>query len=287
MNWIYNKNVIVTGASSGIGKEICKLLAIKYNCKVLGVARTESKLLDLQNEIKIQNKSFDYYCMDVGNSDSWRSFKKNLLDTRFMPDILINNAGTMPPFENFSYIDENTVERVYKTNFFSVTYSVRELIPLLLKSKSPAIINISSAGALSCMPGVSIYDSSKSALKTFSETLHCELKGKVYISTIMPGFAKTNLFSSSDNNSQVIDEKDKILVNHFCMAVEKMAKKIVRVIKHKKARAIIGFDAKSLNFMYKIAPQTSGKFIGFVMKKSKLNSFDKIFDINKIDENMH
>lgn len=286
MNWIFKKNVVVTGASSGIGKEICKLLAVKYNCKVLGVARTESKLIDLQKEIHLQGGVFDYYCMDVGNSDSWKKLKEQLLNVNFNLDIIINNAGTMPPFENFSYIDEQTVERVYKTNFFSVTYSVRELLPLLLESKFPAIINISSAGALSCMPGVSIYDSSKSALKTFSETLHCELKGKVYVSTILPGFAKTNLFSSRDNSAEVIAEKDKKLVNHFCMPVQKMAKKIIRVIKRKKARAIIGFDAKSLNFMYKITPQTSGKFIGFVMKKSKLKSFEKVFSINKIDKNM-
>lgn len=286
MNWLYNKNVIITGASSGIGKQICLLLSAKYNCNILGIARTESKLVELQNEIQLQNKSFNYYCMDVGNSENWIELKRHIQEINFIPDILINNAGTMPPFLNFSYIDEQTVERVYKTNFFSATYSIRELLPLLLKSKTPAIINISSAGALSCMPGVSIYDSSKSALKTFSETLHCELKGKVYVSTIMPGFAKTNLFSSKDNKEEIINEKDKKLVNHFCMPVKKMAKKIVRTIKRKKARAIIGFDAKCLNFMYKITPQTSGKFIGFVMKKSKLKSFEKIFVTNKIDDNM-
>ncbi len=285
MNWLYNKNVILTGASSGIGKEICLLLTKKYNCTVLGVARTESKLLSLKNDINSQNELFDYYCMDVGEGSNWHELKNFVESSNFLPDILINNAGTMPPFENFTYINEQKMEKVFKTNFFSATYSIREFLPLLLKSKTPAIINISSSGALSCMPGVSAYNSSKSALKTFSETLHCELKGKVFVSTIMPGFAKTNLFTSQDNSRNVIDDKDKKLVNRFCMPVNKMAKKIVRAIKHKKARAIIGFDAKCLNLMYKITPQTSGKFIGFVMKKSKLTSFGKIFTFNAPSQN--
>ena len=62
-------------------------------------------------------------------------------------------------------------------------------------------------------------------------------------------------------------------------ASRKNGKKIVKVIKRKKSRAIIGFDAKCLNLIYKIAPQTRGKFIGYIMKKSKLNSFKKIFEI--------
>lgn len=255
------------------------LLTEKYKCNVLGVARTESNLENLQKEITKNNGLFNYYCMDVSESENWYKLRIYTENINFKPDILINNAGVMPPFENFSYIDEQIVDKVYKTNFFSVTYGVKTFLPILLKSKYPAIINISSAGALSCMPGVSIYNSSKSALKTFSETLHCELKGKVFVSTIMPGFAKTNLFSSKDNKNDVIDIKDKNFVNKFCMPVEKMAKKIVKVIKRKKSRAIIGFDAKCLNLVYKIAPQTSGKFIGYIMKKSKLNSFKKIFEI--------
>ena len=86
---IYNNNVVVTGASSGIGKEICKLLAVKYNCKVLGVARTESKLNTKRQEPKLalmqkvlilwkksQCKPVESLLILLLKSQSWNFLKK-------------------------------------------------------------------------------------------------------------------------------------------------------------------------------------------------------------------
>lgn len=274
MNWIYNKNIIITGASSGIGKELSTILINKYNCKVLGVARTESKLEATKQEL---GENFSYYPLDVSKKENWDSLAKYLEDINFAPDILINNAGTMAPFESFVSTSEDTDERIFKTNFLSVTYAVRSLLPVLERSKTPAIINISSASALGCLPGVASYSASKSALKTFSEILHCELRGKVFVSTIMPGFIKTNLFHSKDNKKDVFDTKDEKLFNTISMRVDKAAKKIVRIIKRKKARAIIGMDAKLINCMYKLTPQTSGRLIGWVMRASKLKTFENVY----------
>ena len=61
------------------------------------------------------------------------------------------------------------------------------------------------------------------------------------------------------------------------MRVDKAAKKIVRIIKRKKARAIIGMDAKLINCMYKLTPQTSGRLIGWVMRVSKLKTFENVY----------
>ena len=196
MNWLYNKNIIISGASSGIGKEVSKILIEKYNCHILGVARTESKLQDFKTELANMGDHFDYYPLDVGNKDGWKDLIKHMETINFSPDILINNAGTMSPFESFEISTEESSERIFKTNFLSVTYAIKALLPVLKKSKTPAIVNISSASALGCLPGVASYSASKSALKTFSEILHCELRGQVYVSTIMPGFIKTNLFKA-------------------------------------------------------------------------------------------
>ena len=277
MNWLYNKNIIVTGASSGIGKEVSKLLIEKYNCHILGVARTESKLEAFKQELGEKSNYFCYFPMDTGIEENWQKLTIFMQENSFAPDVLINNAGTMTPFDAYENSTTEQVEKVFKTNFLSVTYSVRTLLPVLEKSSSPAIINISSASALCALPGVSIYSASKSALKTFSEILHCELKGKVFVSTIMPGFAKTNLFYSKDNKKDIIESKDKNIIDKFSMNVDKMAKKIVRVIKHKKARAIIGLDAKLINFMYKLAPQTSGRLVGWVMRKTKMKTFETVY----------
>lgn len=276
MNWLYNKNIIISGASSGIGKELVKILVKKYNCRIMGVARNEDKLLALKKELSEFGLNFNYYVMDVSINNNWKRFKNYLINTNFMPDVLINNAGTMTPFEKFLNIDEEKVERVFKTNFFASTYSIRELLPVLENSKTPAIINISSASALCVIPGVSIYSASKSALKAFSETLHIELHKKVYVCTIMPGFAKTNLFKTKDNSKDIISDIDKKIVDKFSMEATKMANKIISKIKHKKARAIIGIDAKLLNAFYKMMPNKSGVIIGKILKKSKMESFKNV-----------
>ncbi len=278
MNYLYNKNIIISGASSGIGKEVSKILINKYNCHLLGLARTESKLEAFKQELGEKSNHFDYFAMDTGVKENWEKLALHMQEINFAPDILINNAGTMTPFAAFEKSTDEQVEKVFKTNFLSVTYSVEVLLPILKKSATPAIINISSASALCCLPGVSIYSASKSALKTFSEILHTELRGKVFVSTIMPGFAKTNLFYSKDNSKDIIESKDKNIIDKFSMNVDKMARKIVRVISRKKARAIIGFDAKLVNFMYKCTPQTSGRLIGWVMKKTKMKTFEDIFE---------
>ena len=277
MNWLYNKKVIISGASSGIGKEVSKILIHKYNCYILGVARTESKLQDFKTELGDKSTMFDYFPLDVGNKDGWQDLINHMQNINFVPDILINNAGTMSPFESYERATEESCERIFKTNFLSVTYAVKALLPILKQSQTPAIINISSASALGCLPGVASYSASKSALKTFSEILHCELRGQVYVATIMPGFIKTNLFHSKDNAKAVIESKDEKLINSISMPVDKAARKIVRVMKRKQARSIIGMDAKLINLMYKLTPQTSGRVVGSVMKASKLKTFENIY----------
>lgn len=281
MNWIFNKNIILSGASSGIGKALATILITKYNCHIMGLARTESKLEAFKQELGDQGNLFDYYPMDVGISENWEKLRDYLIEISFRPDILINNAGTMTPFESFEHINEEQTNRVMRTNFLSVTYAVRDLLPLLQESKTPAIINISSASALGCLPGVSIYSASKSALKSFSEILHAEQRGKVYVATILPGFVKTNLFTNKDNSKDIINQKDKKIIDRFSMRADKMAKKIIRTIKRKRARAVIGADAKFLNICYKLFPQASGKMMGNIMKISKMDTFEDVYKKEK------
>ncbi|MGN0798249.1 MAG: SDR family NAD(P)-dependent oxidoreductase [Christensenellales bacterium] len=283
MNWILNKTVIVTGASSGIGQNICCVLAKKYNCKIIGIARNIEKLRATGKLIKNINGEFTPYQLDVSSENGWIELKNYLENNNIQIDVLINCAGTMPPFECGKDIEKETFERIFAVNFFSATYAVRQLFPLIIKSKTPAILNISSISGLGVFPGTSAYSASKSALKTYSEILHSELKGKVFVSTVLPGFVKTNLFSSKDNVKDVICEQDKSFVNKFSMPAEKMAKKIVKVLARKKSRAIIGIDAKLINFLSKIMPQKTGNLLMKIMKKSGLKSFADIFENDKRD----
>ena len=94
--WYFDKTVIVTGASSGFGKLICEHLVNNCACKVYGIARRESNLQLLKEQL---GENFDYFAMDVSIEQNWIDLAKKLNENNIFPDVLINNAGILPKFK--------------------------------------------------------------------------------------------------------------------------------------------------------------------------------------------
>lgn len=275
--WLFNKTVILSGASGGIGRELAKQLIKDYGCHVIGTGRSEQKMLSLSASLGDYSGNFEYYLFDASDADSWRSFAKTLDKKHIKPDILINNCGIMPNFAAFSPCEYGgdisyDVIRVSDTNYHSAVYAISELMPMLKKSDTPAIINVSSAAALAALPGTSAYSASKAALKSFTECLAVEQRGNIYVGLICPGFAKSDIFREQRHFDQ------NKLIDFFSMDSDKMAKKIIRSIKHHKTKAVIGLDAKSMDIMYRLFGCASLRLFYRVMKASKLELFDDIFN---------
>ena len=281
--WIYGKNVVITGASSGLGFHIAKLLASRYSCNIIGTGRSETKLIKAKEEIdkEVQRSktketefygSFNYKIFDVSNNEDWVLFKNYLNQINFKVDVVINNAGVMLPFEKFETQKIEEVEALFKTNFFSHVYSYKTFIEDLKKNRG-ALINISSSSALCPVVGCAIYSASKAATKNFTEAIAVEHKKEVYISVVCPGFTKTELFRKETKPSKFMDA--------FSMKAPKMAKKIVKGIVRKKKRMVFGTDAHFMSGLYRIAPKATPSFVGWVLDKSKDPMFDKVFVDNK------
>ena len=153
------KTAIVTGASSGIGAEIVRILTGEYNVKVIGVARNLEKLQNFKTSLKNADL-FTPFNFDVGSLDGFLKLENYLNENKILPDILINCAGVLPKFESFNsqtnYLD------VINTNFLSVVYSAQVLLPYIKKQKG-VMINVSSSSALCPFAGISIYTATKSA----------------------------------------------------------------------------------------------------------------------------
>ena len=96
--WFDGKTVVITGASSGFGKLLSEKLIKNHNCKVIGIARTQSKLEDLK---AILGDNFTFSAFDVGDKSKWLEFSDYLTKQNIQVDILINNAGVLPPFAQF------------------------------------------------------------------------------------------------------------------------------------------------------------------------------------------
>lgn len=170
-------NIIVTGASRGIGYETVKILAADTGNKIIALARNRNALEKLKRECNTGN----VYIVAVDLAD--KNMKKKLIpfiqkQFKFI-DVLINNAGAIvnKPIQNTSDTD---LENVYNVNVLSVYKLIRDLIPLLKKAKQGShIVNISSMGGVQGsvkFSGLSAYSSSKGAVAVLTECLAQELK---------------------------------------------------------------------------------------------------------------
>lgn len=276
-NWVNNKTVIVTGASSGMGKGITMSLIKEHGCTVIGVARSEEKMKKVVEELGDYAAKFSYQLFDVSSEKNWVDFVGYLNENNIKPDVLVNNAGILPKFDKFQNYSVADIEKAMNINFYSAVYSMHALLPLLLESASPAIINVDSSASLMSLAGTSVYSASKSALKSLTESLREELRGKCYVGIICPGFTKTDIFRNQDS----ADDKGQKMLNMVSTSCDRMVKLIMNDIKTRRPLGVHGFDAGFMNYFGRIMPVQGGRLFSAVMKASKLPLFDPVFKDNK------
>ncbi len=272
-NWLKDEWIILSGASSGIGRELTKIFINRYGAKVFGIGRNEEKMLSLKAELGEFSERFAYALFDVSQRDAWQQFKNRLQSQEITPRLLINNAGAFPTFNTALRTKPETFERITQTNYFSIVYAVNEIAPLLTGNgkNKPAIVNIASSAALCTVVGTAAYSASKAAVKSYTEALALEEKGKKYVGLICPGTTATDLFQSDENTKNSA-------LNWIAMPANKMAKKIAKKILKKKRRAVVGWDAKLMNLTTKLMPVKGLFIIRSVMKASKSKVFTEVFD---------
>lgn len=271
-NWLKGQYVVLSGASSGIGKELCKLFITKYGANVIGIGRNEAKMQALQAELGAFSAQFSYVLFDVSDKNGWAQLKERLVQKAIHPILLLNNAGMFAPFQTITRSSVEDMEKVLNVNFRSTLYAVDAISPLLQgKDKHlPAIVNVSSSAALCTVVGAGAYSASKAALKSYTEALAMEEKGKKYVGYICPGTTATELFNADENTHNSA-------LDLVAMPAKKMAKKMARKILKKRRRAVLGWDAKLMNFTAKIMPVKGLFLIRGVMKVSKSKVFTNVF----------
>lgn len=275
-NWLNGKTVFLTGASGGIGRELCKLLVQKYGANVIGVGRSEEKMQTLSQEVKGATGSFSYRLFDVSDKSAWQACYDELLAQGVRLDAVIHNAGMFPSFNKTLNMPTETIEQVLKTNYLSAVYGTNALLPLLKgegKDK-PAIVFICSSSALCTVVGTAAYSASKSAMKGYAEALQMEEKGEKYIGIVYPGTTATELFRDDENTKNSA-------LDLIAMPAEKMAKKIAKRILRRRRRSVVGWDAKLMTLTAKLMPVWGLSIIAWVMKISKSKVFREVFKQEK------
>jgi short-subunit dehydrogenase len=180
-------NILLTGASSGIGKELVKNFSEKkFNLIVCGRSKIKlAKLKKIKNNIK-------YFKCDVSKEKEVIKFKKYVLKHYKRIDVIINSAGIYGEIGRFDKISFDSWKRAIEINFFGTVLICKHFIDLLLKSNVKKIINFSGGGAFNAFPNFSAYACSKAAVVRFTENLSEEFRSEgVTSNCIAPGFIAT------------------------------------------------------------------------------------------------
>ncbi len=273
--WYDNKTVILTGASSGIGKDLTERLVKEHGCKVIGIARNEERLNSLKNSLGTDGDRFTYYTFDVSVKENWESFAETVKQENIRPDILINNAGILPKFDRFLNYTVEELDKAMHINFYSCLYSMNTLMPVILQSDSAAVINIASSAALCSLAGTSVYSASKAALKSLTDAIREEHRKECYIGLVCPGFTKTNIFR---NQGTPVGSKAQKAMDFISTDCDRMCNLILRGMKNKRADMVFGADAHLMSVGNKLLGTVCSHASSAVMKASGLDLFKKVFE---------
>lgn len=259
---INKKNVIITGAASGVGKELTKQM-LKKGAHVAALDINEENLEVLKKELN--SKRLRTYKVDMGSSESIKQFTEEYRK-EFDVDIIINNAGIIQPFVKVESIEDNIIDKVMNVNFFGPVNLIRYLMKDLTKDrKKQYIVNISSMGGFFPFPGQTIYGASKAALKIFTEGLYAELENtNVKVLIVLPGAMNTNITKNSNVEINTSKEDN----NFKLLEPDVAAYKIIEAIENDKFKLFLGQDAKFLKFLYKINSKWA---ISYINKKMNIN----------------
>lgn len=173
-------NIIVTGASRGIGYELVKLLSSNAQNTVIAISRDEQKLKQLAAVCKQQNANANVIALpcDISQEESIKTLIPVIKNSIKTVDILINNAGAIVN-KPFTEITSQDLEYVYKVNVFANVWLIQQLMPLMNQEQKSHVVNISSMGGFqgsAKFAGLSAYSSSKAALACLTECLAEEFK---------------------------------------------------------------------------------------------------------------
>lgn len=198
------KNVLITGASSGIGLEMAKIFAAE-KCNLALVARSRDKLEQLAVELRKQHGiGVRVLTADLSDPQSPKAIFETLTAEGFTVDVLVNNAG----FGDCGPVLELPLERqmnMIEVNVKSLTHLTRLFLPEMHARRSGGILNVASTAAFQPGPFMAVYFATKAYVLSFSEALAEELAGSgVHVTCLAPGPTATEFAATANAKEKLL-----------------------------------------------------------------------------------
>lgn len=192
MNRIQGKNIIITGASSGIG-QACAVKCAARKANLILAARRLERLTALKAELERESGiSVSVHRLDVRNRTDVEKFAAEIRAGGSHPDILINNAGLAAGLEKLHEGNNDDWERMIETNIKGLLHVSRAIIPIMVGKNRGHVVNVGSIAGYQVYPAGNVYNATKFAVRALSEGMNIDLMGTdIRVSCINPGAVNT------------------------------------------------------------------------------------------------
>lgn len=206
-------NIVITGASRGLGKAIAEKFAGGGSSHVILMSsRQQDKLEAAANDLKARfpASTFSTFACDLSKKEEAQRLAQWVQEQVPQVDVLINNAGTFVP-GGVHNEEDGALEQMIEVNLYSAYHLTRQLLPAMMKKKSGHIFNMCSIASLKAYNNGGAYSISKFALLGFSKNLREEMKPfNIKVTSVLPGAAYTDSWAASGIDPQRIMEASDI-----------------------------------------------------------------------------
>jgi short-subunit dehydrogenase len=251
------RRVVITGASTGIGRALAIELA-KRGARLLLNARGEDKLRAVADEAQRAGAPCEVVIGDIVEDSVRRAIVERAQSAFGGLDVLVNNAG-IGALGRFDEAGSERLRRVMEVNFFALVEMTRLALPLLKHGQQPLVVNVSSVLGHRGIPLSSEYCASKFAVAGFSQSLRAELAADgVGVLVVSPGTTKTEFFTS------VIDRRGPVpWEGGWATSAETVARATARAIEHGSHEIVPSFQGRWLVWGQRFAP----RLLDYVMSR--------------------
>ncbi len=270
MRSVRHKVAFITGAGSGIGRALAIRLA-QSGCSLALNDVDADRLVATKQLAAGEDSRVTTHVFDVADRDAVSLAAGAVSREHGCVDLLINNAAVVVA-ETLEDVPYEDFEWLMGINFWGVVHCTRAFLPFLKERPEARIVNIASVDALLGMPNNAPYCAAKAAVRAVSESLAQELVGTtVGVTCVIPGGVQTNIHRNARFfRHACADMSHDDCIAWFeglsCVSADHAAEKIIRAIRKKRPRVLIGSDARLIDLMSRALPASASACVGHVMR---------------------
>lgn len=255
---VQDRVFVVTGGANGIGREVVVQL-LGQGARVAAVDLREDALAAIRGLAGPERLS-THVC-DISDEAAVRALADEVVAAHGQVDGLLNVAGIIQRFVPFADLPRAEMEKVMGVNFWGVVNTCSAFLPLLRERPEACVVNVSSMGGFTPVPGQTVYGASKAAVKLLTEGLYAEMRGtSVAVTVVFPGGVATGI---ADNSGAARDGMGDDIAKAAARLTtpQAAAEQIVDAVRSGAYRVVIGKDAKGLDVMMRLNPRRATDLI--------------------------